>query len=157
MVDTSTENSTAAAPPAPELKLVFTSNVEVDASDFRLITSGAGSRTNVSFKGGHWKHPDGTIFANVVPGVGGEFGIIDPKGIFRPDIKYTVQFDDGKFGHITATGHGIIKVGNTLSVRVETDSEKYSYLAGKTLLCPGVFVGHSVVSSTYLPNEHWTK
>lgn len=35
--------------------------------------------------------------------------------------------------------------------RVETDSQKYSYLAGKALLCPGVFVGHSVVSSTYLP------
>lgn len=50
MVDT-TENSTAAAPPAPELKLAFTSNVEVDASAFRLIKSGAGTRTNIAFKG----------------------------------------------------------------------------------------------------------
>ena len=51
MVDAPVENSTAAAPPVPELKLAFTSNVEVDASAFRLIKSGAGTRTNISFKG----------------------------------------------------------------------------------------------------------
>jgi hypothetical protein len=51
MVDTVAGDSTAAAPPAPELKLAFTSNVEVDASAFRLIKSDAGTRTNLGFKG----------------------------------------------------------------------------------------------------------
>ena len=34
---------------------------------------------------------------------------------------------------------------------LETDSEKYSYLAGKVILSPGVFIGSTLVASFFLP------
>ena len=40
--------------------------------------------TNLSIRRGHWKLPDGTEFAKVVPGLGGEFGTIDDKGVSHP-------------------------------------------------------------------------
>ena len=35
--------------------------------------------------------------------------------------------------------------------KLETDSEKYSYIAGKVLLAPGAFVGATLVASFFLP------
>jgi hypothetical protein len=51
--------------------------------------------------------PTGALIANVVPGVGGETGVIDKNGNLQIDVKAIFQFvDDKKYAYAAITGIG---------------------------------------------------
>ena len=51
--------------------------------------------------------PNGTLIGKVVPGVGGETGIIDKNGNLEIDVKAFFQFvDDKKFAYAAISGIG---------------------------------------------------
>lgn len=51
MADPASETPVAAPPPAPELKLVFTSHIDADIGTPRFIKVGTGTRTNITVQG----------------------------------------------------------------------------------------------------------
>ena len=89
---------------APQFERVFTTYATIDASNLRLVSTGAGQRTNMLITGyyesyfppishyltlmihgsGYFESPDGKQFAKIVPGMGGDHGVLDAKGVFHP-------------------------------------------------------------------------
>lgn len=89
-------------------------------------------------RSGNWTNPDGSVLANVVGGVGGEFGFVDHNNVFNLSrsflcfticclpymnffvftvAQYTVQFPvDKAYGYVTVQGTGLFGHGNELIV-----------------------------------------
>lgn len=59
------------------------------------------------FFSGNMTAPNGTAIGKVVPGVGGETGVIDKNGNLELDVKVFFQFvDDKKFAYVAVSGIG---------------------------------------------------
>ncbi|KAF9505585.1 hypothetical protein BS47DRAFT_518928 [Hydnum rufescens UP504] len=139
-----------AAPPAPQFKLVFTCNLALGvAHDFSIVRPQY-TRVTLSILGGNWTDPDGMLIANVVPGIGGEWGTVDSTGTLTLDADYYVQFvHDKKYAYVRLGGFGVPAKSDDGRTVVETDSLRYSSLNNVTFVSPGVFSGNVLVS------PHW--
>jgi hypothetical protein len=61
--------------------------------------------------------PGGKIIAKIVPGVGGETGVVDKNGNFQIESHNVFQFvDDQKYAYVAGTGIGSL-TGKPLDVQ----------------------------------------
>jgi len=128
--------------PVPLLQLQGYSHLVAELSNIHPIVIPEGTRVNVQLVGGNWTKPDGTLLANVLPGVGGEQGYVDKNGLFHLDVRYVVQFvSDKKYGYVQLKGFGTLGVINKGFVIVETDSAENLKFNGQQLYAPGAFIG----------------
>ncbi|KAG8795953.1 hypothetical protein FRC12_007766 [Ceratobasidium sp. 428] len=88
-----------------------------------LVDGPLGSRFGLGAISGNMTSPQGKVIATVVPGVGGETGLVDKNGNFQIQSRNIFQFvDDKKYVFIEGSGIGPL-TGNPLDVHhVETDS-----------------------------------
>ncbi|KAG9077345.1 hypothetical protein FRC06_008971, partial [Ceratobasidium sp. 370] len=76
-------------------------------TDNHSVNGPLGTRVGLGITGGNMTAPDGSLIAKVVPGVGGETGVIDKKGNLEINVKAFFQFlDDHKFGYVAISGIG---------------------------------------------------
>ncbi|KAG9077344.1 hypothetical protein FRC06_008970 [Ceratobasidium sp. 370] len=92
--------------------------------------------------------PDGSLIGKVVPGVGGETGIIDKNGNLEIDVKAIFQFlDDQKFAYAAISGIGPLSGKPYDAHHVETDSpsrlawNSYFVVANVSLVNPTLLIG----------------
>ncbi|KAF5371558.1 hypothetical protein D9757_010380 [Collybiopsis confluens] len=114
--------------------LLFTPNVIQD-----FVPGPFGDRSFVGFLGGNLTDSKtGALVGRILPGVGGEFGLIsNVNGKFYTDVSVIIQWkDDHKFAFLK--GQGIGSLGNfsssTFYARMETDSTSRQHLANRALL-----------------------
>ncbi|KAF9520354.1 hypothetical protein BS47DRAFT_1335983 [Hydnum rufescens UP504] len=136
----------------PRLQHVFTASLVVDFPKQFLIKTPSYTRLNVAIIGGNWTTPDGVLIANVVPGLGAEWGTIDKFGVLSLDVSYNVHFvKDKKYAYVRLTGFGVSGKSNEGRTVVETDSEDYSFLNDVMFIAPGKFSGHVGVAQQWAP------
>jgi len=133
----------------PKFEHVFTVYCTVDVNDFRLVPTGQGSRTNIAVTGGYFEGPDGAQFCEIIPGIGGDHGVVDSKGVFHPEIRFTIQFDDEHYGYVLATGLGVFGVESELTIIIETESTKYADLANRPLYATATLVGNTLLAPSW--------
>ncbi|KAF9520355.1 hypothetical protein BS47DRAFT_1357560 [Hydnum rufescens UP504] len=131
----------------PQLQHVFTTSLLVDFSKQFFIRTPRHTRVNLTIVGGNWTTPDGALIAQVVPGLGAEWGTIDEFGVLSLDAYYNVQFvKDRKYAYVRLTGFGVSGKFNDGRTVLETDSEHYSFLNDVTFIAPGKFSGNVIVA-----------
>jgi len=154
-----TENSTfpppSYFPPPPDLQLVFICNLVLDVPDDFLIVTPKYTRVPVPITGGNWTTPEGKLIANVVTGIGGEWGLVDSTGTLYVDSVYFVQFvEDKKYAYSYLQGYGVPYVSDDGRAVVETDSPKYSYFNNISFVAPGLLTGELLVSPHWAPPHY---
>jgi hypothetical protein len=136
--------TTTSTPAKPGLTYLYSANIT--GSTFYTIGAGpfgtryaqgiaSGIVTGPKFKG-VWETPcsevvgmiaDSRLAGTVLP-VGGDWGLIDSSGVFRPDVRQTFRTDDGSL--IQVFENGVSQIDGNIHVRLtfETGSAKYSWL-----------------------------
>ncbi len=101
-----------------------------------------GSRTYTAFKGGTVEGP--RLKGHFLP-IGGEFGLTDAHGVFRPDVRGVIETDDSAHIYIQISGvHAVneaVRAAGTVRpetafgedyfmviVRMETGDARYDWL-----------------------------
>ncbi|KAF9505584.1 hypothetical protein BS47DRAFT_1353793 [Hydnum rufescens UP504] len=142
----------SAPPPPPEFELVFICNLILDVPDDFFIVTPKWTRVPVPITGGNWTTPEGKLIANVVTGIGGEWGKVDSTGTLFVDSVYFVQFvDDKKYAYSYLDGYGVPNLSDNGRAIVETDSPKYAGLNNITFFAPGILTGELLVSPHWAP------
>ncbi|KAF8342164.1 uncharacterized protein EI90DRAFT_3116065 [Cantharellus anzutake] len=109
----------ASAPGTPQLQLWGYANFIYEVAQPHVISIPEGHRVNVKLIGSNWTNPDGSLLANVVPGIGGEEGYVDTKGVFHVDVRYVAQFvSDGKYAYVQLKGNGTAGRSNKVTMSV---------------------------------------
>ncbi|KAG9087203.1 hypothetical protein FS749_003079 [Ceratobasidium sp. UAMH 11750] len=97
------------------LSLTFTDNYSVAGP--------LGTRVGLGITGGNMTAPNGSLIGKVVPGVGGETGVIDKNGNLEIDAKAVCQFlDDNKYAYMAISGIGLLNGRLYNAHHFETDS-----------------------------------
>ncbi|KAF8595991.1 hypothetical protein BDV93DRAFT_528311, partial [Ceratobasidium sp. AG-I] len=130
----------------PHYKHFYSFSFEL--TENHIVDGPIGTRIGVGFTGGSMTAPSGTLIAKVVPGVGGETGIIDKNGNLQIDVKVFFQFiDDNKFAYVAISGVGPL-TGHPLNAHhIETDSpsrlawNSYFVVANVSLATPALIIG----------------
>ncbi|KAK5989235.1 Hydroalkoxylation enzyme phnH [Cladobotryum mycophilum] len=128
------------APQPPSLTYLFAVNITV-AAPIVIGTTPLGFRQVYPITGGTVKGPklNGTV-ANW----GGDWGLTDSAGTFRPDARYIIQSDDGANIYVTAQGYA--PPGSDFDAQIfETGSEKYSWLNNALCVSSGEIGDNGVV------------
>ncbi len=101
-----------------------------------------GIRTYTTFKGGTLEGP--LLKGRFIP-VGGEFGLTDSHGVFRPDVRGVIETEDGALIYIQINGiHAVNEAARAagivrretifgedyfmMQVHMETGDERYDWL-----------------------------
>ncbi|KAG9089720.1 hypothetical protein FS749_001110 [Ceratobasidium sp. UAMH 11750] len=124
-------------------------------SDNHLVGGPLGTRVGLGFLDGNMTAPDGSLIAKVVPGVGGETGVIDKNGNLEIDVKAVFQFvDDKKFAYAAISGIGPLSGKPYDAQHIETDSSSrlawnsYFIVANVSLVNPALLIGDAFYWST---------
>ncbi|KAG8689222.1 hypothetical protein FRC08_011041 [Ceratobasidium sp. 394] len=124
-------------------------------SDNHLVGGPLGTRVGLGFLDGNMTAPDGSLIATVVPGVGGETGVIDKNGNLEIDVKAVFQFvDDKKFTYAAISGIGPLSGKPYDAQHIETDSSSrlawnsYFIVANVSLVNPALLIGDAFYWST---------
>ncbi|KAF8598874.1 hypothetical protein BDV93DRAFT_560899 [Ceratobasidium sp. AG-I] len=137
----------------PSYKHIYSFSLEL--TENHLVNGPLGTRVGLGLTGGNMTAPNGTVIGKVVPGVGGETGIIDKNGNLELDVKVFFQFvDDKKFAYVAVSGIGPLS-GHPLDAHhVETDSpsrlawNSYYIIANVSLATPSLVIGDAFAFST---------
>ncbi|KAF8338118.1 uncharacterized protein EI90DRAFT_2543147 [Cantharellus anzutake] len=103
----------------PQLQLWGYASFIYEGAQPNVISIPAGRRVNIKLLGGNWTNPDGSLLADVVPGIGGEQGYVDINGVFHIDVRYVVQFvSDEKYAYVQLKGNGTAGQSNKVTMSV---------------------------------------
>ncbi|KAG8778806.1 hypothetical protein FRC12_024821 [Ceratobasidium sp. 428] len=79
----------------------------LEFTNTRAIEGPLGTRVGLGLTGGNLTDPTGSPIGHVVPGIGGETGIIDKNGNLEIDVKVFFQFnDDHQYAYAAISGIG---------------------------------------------------
>ncbi|KAF8600064.1 hypothetical protein BDV93DRAFT_525610 [Ceratobasidium sp. AG-I] len=124
-------------------------------SDNHPVEGPLGTRYGLGIIGGVITAPNGTAIAKLVPGIGGETGVIDKNGNLQVEARAFFQFlDDKKYAYLIGTGIGSL-VGHPFDYqRIETDSpsrlawNSYFIVANLSLASPTTLLADAFAFST---------
>ncbi|KAG9104861.1 hypothetical protein FRC07_009692 [Ceratobasidium sp. 392] len=127
--------------------LAFTDNHAIDGP--------LGTRVGLGLTGGNVTNPSGTLIGRVVPGVGGETGIIDKNGNLEIDVKAFFEFfDDKSHAYVAISGIGPLSGKPYDAHHLETNStsrlawNSYFIVANVSLVSPALLIGDAFYWST---------
>ncbi|KAG8709880.1 hypothetical protein FRC12_009406 [Ceratobasidium sp. 428] len=114
----------------------------------RAIDGPLGTRVGLGLTGGNLTDPTGSLIGRVVPGIGGETGIIDKNGNLEIDVKVFFQFnDDHQYAYAAISGIGPLSGKPYDAHHIETNSSSrfawnsYFVVANVSLVNPALLIG----------------
>ncbi|KAF9017072.1 hypothetical protein BDZ89DRAFT_1075020, partial [Hymenopellis radicata] len=115
----------------PTLTKLFDGTLFIDPTA-RTTNGPFGTRTLIGFTGGNLTDPNGHVLASVLPGLGGELGLLGSNNVFYPNVRLGLQWlDDSSFAYVELHGSGEFLVAATSYARFETDSSSRADLNGR--------------------------
>ncbi|ROT39229.1 hypothetical protein SODALDRAFT_332664 [Sodiomyces alkalinus F11] len=142
----------------PELVPAFQAKIDWDLDNNHTIETPNGLRCSWWAREGHWYDSHGRQFGEILRA--NDDGIVTPgtepgTRFLELIIFYVVLLDDGHWAYVKHTGGAVVRQYQNGIVRVETDSEKYSWLNRVDFVAPGAFNGTEVMTvNHYFPNGH---
>ncbi|KIO33238.1 hypothetical protein M407DRAFT_4026 [Tulasnella calospora MUT 4182] len=115
-------------PSAPRSYFIMSGVVDITAPV--QIPNPLGTRVSNTWTGGNFTDYKGNVFATVVPGAGGENGLVDSAGFFHLDARMTLKLvnESDTYAYLQYMGIGQFGAVDNFYMRIETNSIKYSFL-----------------------------
>ncbi|KIO33236.1 hypothetical protein M407DRAFT_17798 [Tulasnella calospora MUT 4182] len=131
-------------PSAPHSYFIMSGVVDITTPV--QIANPLGTRVSIAWTGGNFTDWNGNVFATVVPGAGGENGLVDSTGFLHLDARLTLKLvnENDTYAYLQHLGIGQFGAVDYVYLRIETNSVKYNFLNQ-------IFVwGNATVPGTYL-------
>ncbi|KAJ7587479.1 hypothetical protein C8J56DRAFT_1050694 [Mycena floridula] len=111
---------------------LYNGAVVLDTSTGPKVAGPFGTRVLLKIGGGNLTDPvTGDVVAILIPGLGGETGLIASNNVFYPSAQVGFQWvDDKKFAWAEFHGTGDLATGDKGYIRFETDSPARTELNG---------------------------
>ncbi|KAG8413154.1 hypothetical protein J3459_015721 [Metarhizium acridum] len=142
----------------PQMRSAFQAKIDWDLDNNHTIQTPSGLRASWWSREGYWYDTKGRQFGEILRA--NDDGIVtsgtDPGTKYLELlISYVVKLDDGHWAYVKHTGGAIVRQYQNGIVRVETDSEKYTWLNRVDFIAPGTFNGTEVMTvNHYFPNSY---